>query len=170
MKQKRRQLGWKVYPSLPSRRPSADRRTLPLNMGNRPFFDFFDFFRVKKNDRQKTTFFRTFLRFWLAPASIFSRFGRQNGSPEAAFSVFFSKTAILSKSRSRLGNNKIFEGRTLRKSVRRATPNGDRNKKRQNPLLAACPHALFRIRARFWWILGSLPGPKIVPKLIPKPR
>ena len=43
----------KVYPSLPSRRPSADRRTLPRKTGNRPFFDFFRFFSRRKKRRKK---------------------------------------------------------------------------------------------------------------------
>ena len=54
----------------------------------------------------------------------------QNGSPQATFSVFFLKTVILSKSCSHCRNNRIFKGRTLQKSVRRATPNGNRKKKR----------------------------------------
>ena len=78
------------------------------------------------------------------------------------------KTVILSKSRSRLGNNRIFKGRTLQKSVRRATPNGTGEKKRQKSLQAPSPDALFRSRARFWSILGSRPGPKIVPKPVPR--
>ena len=86
--------------------------------------------------------------------------------PGGYFFGVFSKTAILSKSRSRLGNNTIFEGRTVQKSVRRATPNGDPKQKRQKSVPAASPDAIFRSRARFCWILGSRPGPKIVPKLV----
>ena len=57
-----------------------------------------------------------------------------------------------------------FEGRTLQKSVPRATPNGNGEKNRQKSLPAPSPDALFRFRARFLSILGSRPGPKIAPK------
>ena len=61
------------------------------------FSIFFDFFRVEKNveknNRQKYTFF-ALLRFWVAPASIFSRFRSQNSS---LFGVFL-KMVILSNS------------------------------------------------------------------------
>ena len=52
----------------------------------------------------------------------------------------------------------------MRKSVRRATPDGDGEKKRQKSLPAPSPDALFRLRARFSSILGSRPGPKIAKK------
>ena len=70
-------------------------------------------------------------------------------APGGYFFGVFSKTVILSKSCSRLRNNRIFGGWTLQKSVRRATPNGDRNKKRQTPLPAPSPDARFRPRTRF---------------------
>ena len=60
-----------------------------------------------------------------------------------------------------------MEGRTLQKSVRRVAPNGIGKKKRQKSLPAPSPDALFRSRARFLSILGSRPGPKIVPKPVP---
>ena len=89
--------------------------------------------------------------------------------PGSYFFGVFSKTAISSKSRSRLGNNRIFEGRTFQKSIRRATPNGDGKKKRQKSLPAPSPDALFRLRARFLSILGSRPGPENRQKPVPKP-
>ena len=59
----------------------------------------------------------------------------------------------------------------MRKSVRRATPDGDGEKKRQKSLPAHFPDALFRLRTRFLSILASRPGPenrqKTVPKRIP---
>ena len=55
------------------------------------FFRFFSIFFASKKTIVKNYFFRTFLRFRLAPASIFSRFGSQNGSPGTTFSVFFRK-------------------------------------------------------------------------------
>ena len=79
-------------PYLPGSRPQT---TVPSGgAGSDALFSiFFDFFRIEKNigkfNRQKSIFFRKFLRFWLAPASIFSRFWSQNRSPEATFSVFF---------------------------------------------------------------------------------
>ena len=75
---------------------------------------------------------------------------------------------ILSKSCSRCGGSTVLEGQTVRKSVRRATPNGTGKKKRQKSLPAPSPDALFRSRARFLSILGSRPGPKIVPKPVPR--
>ena len=57
-----------------------------------------------------------------------------------------------------------MEGQTLQKSVRRATPNGNGKEKRQKPLLAPSPDALFRPRARFLSILASRPDPKIAKK------
>ena len=77
------------------------------------------------------------------------------------------KTVILSKSCSRCGGSTIFKGQTLQKSIRRATPNGTGEKNRQKSLPAPSPDALFRSRARFLSILGSRPGPKIVPKPSP---
>ena len=61
-----------------------------------------------------------------------------------------------------------MEGQTLQKSIRRATPNGTGEKNRQKSLPAPSPDALFRSRARFLSILGSRPGPKIVPKPVPR--
>ena len=61
----------------------------------------------------------------------------------------------------------IFKGQTLQKSVRRATPNGTGEKNRQKSLPAPSPDALFRSLDRFLSILGSRPGPKIVPKPVP---
>ena len=77
------------------------------------------------------------------------------------------KTVILSKSCSRCGGSTILEGRTFRKSVRRAAPNGTGEKNRQKSLPAPSPDALFRSRARFLSILGSRPGPKIGYKTVP---
>ena len=84
--------------------------------------------------------------------------------PGGYFFGVFSKTVILSKSCSRCGGSTIFKGQTLQKSVQRATPNGIGKKKRQKSLPAPSLDALFRSRARFLSILGSRPGPKIVPK------
>ena len=165
LKQKR---AWKVYPSFPSRRPSADRRTLPENIGKRPFFDFFRFFSRRKKRSSKNYFF-DFFAILTRPGVDFSSFSVPKRVPGGYFFGVFSKTAILSKSRSRLGNNRIFEGRTLQKSVRRATPNGDGKKKRQKPLPAPSPDVLFRLRARFLSILGSRPGPQNRQKPAPKP-
>ena len=73
----------------------ADRRRIAVpyrGTGHSALFSiFFGFFRVEKKRSSKNYFFRTFLRFWLAPASIFSRFRSQNGSPEATFSMCFRK-------------------------------------------------------------------------------
>ena len=77
------------------------------------------------------------------------------------------KTVILSKLCSRCGGSTVLEGQTLRKSVRRATPNGNGEKNRQKSLPAPSPDALFRSRTRFLSILGSRPGPKIDPKPAP---
>ena len=77
------------------------------------------------------------------------------------------ETVILSKSCSRCGGSTILKGQTLQKSIRRATPNGTGKKNRQKSLPAPSPDALFRSRARFLSILGSRPGPKIVPKPVP---
>ena len=72
------------------------------------FFRFFLF--LFKFSSQIPTFFLTFSRFRVAPGSIFGHFSSQNGSPEATFSVFFSKTVILSKSCSRCGGSTILKG------------------------------------------------------------
>ena len=84
--------------------------------------------------------------------------------PGGYFFGVFLKTVIFSKSRSRLGNNRILQGRTLRKSVPRATPNHNVARKRKKSVPKPSPDALFRPRARFWSILGSRLGPKIDPK------
>ena len=70
------------------------------------------------------------------------------------------KTVILSKSCSRCGGSTVLEGQTLRKSIRRATPNGTGKKNQQKSFPAPSPDALFRSRARFWSILGFRPDPK----------
>ena len=143
----------KVYPSLPSRRPSADRRTLPRRRGKSLFFRFFSIFfaskKTSKNTIVKKLFFSHFFAISARPGVDFSSFSVPKRIPGGYFFGVFSKTAISSKSRSRLGNNRIFEGRTVRKSVRRATPDGDGEKKRQKSLPAPSPDALFRLRARF---------------------
>ena len=54
-----------------------------------------------------------------------------------------------------------MEGRTVHKSVRRATPNLTGKKKRQKSIPASSPDALFRLRARFLSIFGSRPAPKM---------
>ena len=74
--------------------------------------------------------------------------------PEATFFVF-SCVAVRSRSPDR-----FVEGQTVRKSVRRATPNGTGKKKRQKLLPAPSPDALFRLRARFLSTLGSRPDLK----------
>ena len=84
--------------------------------------------------------------------------------PGGYFFGVFLKTVILSKSCSRCGGSTVLEGQTVRKSIRRATPNGTGEKKRQKSLPAPSPDALFRLRARFLSILGSRPGPKIAKK------
>ena len=61
-----------------------------------------------------------------------------------------------------------MEVRTLQKSVRRATLNGNGAKNLQKSLLVPSLDALFRPRARFWSIFGSRPGPKMASK--PSPR
>jgi len=60
-----------------------------------------------------------------------------------------------------------LEVRTLQKLVRRTTPNGDGAKKLPKSLLVPFPDALFRPRARFSWIFGSRPGPKMASKPVP---
>ena len=161
----------KGFPSLPSRRPPQDRRTLPRRWTWRPFFDFFRFFSNAKNRQKNGTskihFFCYFWRFWVAPARIFSNFLSQNRSPEATFSVFFLKTVILSKSCSRCGGSTILKGQTLRKSIRRATPNGTGEKNRQQSLPAPSPGALFRSRARFFVDFGVPAGSQNRPKAAP---
>ena len=129
------------------------------------------FFASKKTSKKTSVKKLLFSRFFAISARSgvdFSSFSVPKRSPGGCFFGVFSKTAISSKSRSRLGNNTIFEGRTVRKSVRRATPNGDREKKRQKPLPAPSPDALFRLRARFLSMLGSRPGPENRPKTVPK--
>ena len=173
MKQKRRQLCWKVYPSFPSRRPSADRRTLPRRRGKSLFFRFFSIFFASKKTSKKTIvkklLFSHFFAISARPGVDFWPFSVPKRVPGGYFFGVFSKTAISSKSRSRLGNNTIFEGRTVRKSVRRATPDGDGEKKRQKSLPAPSPDALFRLRARFLSIFASRPGPENRQKTVPEP-
>ena len=83
-----------TLPFLPAGRP---RIAVPYRggEGNRSFFDFFRFFSRRKKRRKtrssKNYFFRTFLRFRLAPASIFGRFRCRNGFPEVTFSACFRK-------------------------------------------------------------------------------
>ena len=60
-----------------------------------------------------------------------------------------------------------MEVRTLQKSVRRATLNGNGAKNLQKSLLVPSLDALFRPRARFWSIFGSRPGPKMASKPAP---
>ncbi len=79
----------------------------------------------------------------------------------ASFFGVFSKTVILRKSCSRCGGSVVFQGRTLRKSVRRPTPNGDGEKNRRKSLPAPSPDAFFRSRTRFWSIFGPRSDPKI---------
>ena len=63
------------------------------NSGDRLFFDFFHFFshakKRRKNGTSKIHVFHVFLRFQVAPASLFSQFWSQNRSPDVTFSVFF---------------------------------------------------------------------------------
>ena len=80
--------------------------------------------------------------------------------PGGYFFGVFWKTVILSKSCSCCGGSTIFKGRTLQKSVRRATPNGNGKRNRQKSFPAPSPDALFRPWARFGSILGSLLGPR----------
>ena len=64
LKQKRRQLDWKVYPSFPSRRPSADRRTSSSSHGKSPFFRFFSRRKKRRKKRpSKNYFFALFCDF-----------------------------------------------------------------------------------------------------------
>ena len=112
---------------------------------------------------KKSTFSANFGAFWASDVD-FRRFLVQKHVPGAYFFGVFSKTVILSKSCSRCGGSTVFKGQTLRKSVRRATPNGTGKKNPQKSLPAPSPDALFRSRARFLSILGSRPGPKIDPK------
>ena len=74
---------------------------------------------------------------------------------------------LLPKSCSRCSGGTVLKGRTLQKSVRRATPNGNGKKKRRKSLPAPPPDVLFRPRARFWSILGSRPDPKMALKPSP---
>ena len=132
--------------------------------GISPFFRFFSIFFASKKTSKKTIvkklLFSHFFAISARPGVDFWTFSVPKRIPGGYFFGVFSKTAISSKSRSRLGNNRIFEGRTVRKSVRRATPDGDGEKKRQKSLPAPSPDALFRLRARFLSILGSRPGPE----------
>ena len=114
LKQKR---AWKVYPSFPSRRPSADRRTLPRQPRKASFFRFFSIFFASKKTSKKTIvkkpLFSHFFAISARPGVDFSSFSVPKRVPGGYFFGVFSKTAISSKSRSRLGNNRIFEGRTV---------------------------------------------------------
>ena len=152
-----------TLPYLPAGRP---RTAVPYD-GGRDFAHFSIFFASKKTIAKKLLFSH-FFAISARSGVDFSSFSVPKRIPGGYFFGVFSKTAISSKSRSRLGNNRIFEGRTVRKSVRRATPNGDGEKKRQKPPPAPSPDALFRPRARFLSILGSRPGPENRQKTVPK--
>ena len=116
---------------------------------------------------KKSTFSANFVDFGVSDVD-FQQFLVSKQVPGGYFFGVFLKTVILSKSCSRCGGSTVLEGQTLQKSVRRATPNGTGEKKRQKSLLAPSPDALFRSRTRFLSISGSRPGPKINPKPLPR--
>ena len=167
----------RVYPSSPPRQPSADRRTLPWRR-NRRLFSFFVSFTIFSQSEhiEKLFYALQFLSILVRPGIDFEQFSVKKRIPgDYFFQCFFENgesSVILSKSCSRCGWIMILKGQTLQKSVRRATPNGNRKKKRQKPLPAPSPDALFRLRTRFLSILGSRPGPenrqKTLPKRVPK--
>ena len=131
------------------RRPSFRTRTRMLAS----FFGVFSVFSVlektvKKRTVKKSTFSGNFGDFGASDVD-FRQFLVSKQVPGGYFFGVFLKTVILSKSCSRCRNNRIFKGRTLQKSVRRATPNGNREKKRQKPLPATSPDVLFRPWTRF---------------------
>ena len=79
--------------------------------------------------------------------------------------MIFWKAAVLSESCSRCSGSIICTGQALRKSVRRATPNGISKGKQQKTCAATSPDERFQSRVCFLLIFGSRPRPKIVPKL-----
>ena len=151
----------KGFPSLPSRRPPQDRRTLPRNWTWRPFFDFFSFFfackkTVKKLNvkNQRSLQFLTILG---RSGVNFSPFLVPKQVPGGYFFGVVLKTVILSKSCSRCSGSTIFKGRALEKSVRRATPNGISAKHRRKTCVTPCADVLFQSRACFPSMFGA-PG------------
>ena len=153
------------------------RFTLPFLPAGRPqiavpyhgikYFGFFSLFfsifwasrKPSKKPISQNALFSFFLAILVSLCVDFASFWVTKRIPGGYCFVFFPKTAISSKSRCLLKKNTIFEGRTIRKSVRREASNGDPKQKRQKSVPAASPDAIFRSRARFCWILGSRPGP-----------
>ena len=84
---------------------------------------FFDFFFLFKFSSQILTFLN-FLSISGRPGVDFWQFFFPKRVPGGYFFGVFSKTVILSKSRSRCGGSTVFKGQTLQKSIRRAALNG----------------------------------------------
>ena len=115
--------------------PGGLRKTadpLRANPTDRPFFDFLPFFSHAKKrlkfETSKNYFFSRFSRFLAPPASIFANSGAKMGPRRVDFRRFFEKPDFL-KIELSMVIWPHFEGRTLQKSVRRATPNGNGAKK-----------------------------------------
>ena len=121
--------------------PAASARppTLPAEAGLAPFFRLFSIFFACKKTHDfrllKKLLFLAILAIFCASGVEFRRFWVPKRVPGGYFFGVFSKTVILSKSCSRCGGSTVLEGQTLRKSVRRANPNGNGKKNRQKSLL-----------------------------------